>query len=205
MAFPNPKKTGKKMPTKGGKKCGYFLVALMAVALCASVGAQDVVKTVTTTTTLEESGQSLILMTSGFTDNKFKSFGGGFKIGGQMTVNEAKDEWVRVIYAQFNVGADPIQALELSALQDYYVGSKWKLYLMLAGTTYIGGDNNGTDFSAGFGLSRRVWTAKDASATHIPFGVDLYGEMIFTEGSGQPSGSFAQINLGIKLNKASKK
>jgi hypothetical protein len=44
MAFPNPKKTGKKMPPKGGKKCGYFLVALLALALCSSVVAQDTTK-----------------------------------------------------------------------------------------------------------------------------------------------------------------
>lgn len=169
-----------------------ILTCLIALALPMVSQAQ--------TTKLQETGTSLILMNSVFTDSKLKDFSGGIKIGTILPLDKDKGLFLRTCYSRFNFGPNnQMSSVEVTALSDWYIGHLWKLYALMGGNAYTGGDNNGTDLIAGIGLSRRIWT--EPLSTGIPAGLDLYGEISFTDATGQTIESFAQLNFGVKFNK----
>lgn len=186
------------------------LAALLcaAMGIVASVSAQSMMVTDTITRTrLEESGTSLVLMTSAFTDSKFEDFSGGLKLGGILPFDDGHTIFVRVIYSRINFGKnkEDLESLQGTMLMDWYLGSKWKFYATVGADKYLSGPNSGADFAAGVGLSRRIWTDQEPILSLIPASFDLYGELMLTDATKQETGTFVQLNVGLKFNKAGKK
>lgn len=198
----NTKMTKTMKKPKGGKcPSRALIVALFVAMLAMPTFAQVSTDPQPPSGKLQESGTSLVLMGSTFTNDKFKSVSGGIKFGGILPLLPDQGIYLRTVYSRFNFGKDSAMSnIETQALSDWYLGKKWKLYVMLGGATYTGGENGGTDFIAGVGASRRIWTAAYEVGA-ISAGLDVYGEISFTDATGQNTGSFAQLNIGLKFNK----
>ncbi|HET6455551.1 MAG TPA: hypothetical protein VFI02_14190 [Armatimonadota bacterium] len=134
------------------------------------------------------------------------SWGAGAKIGVIVPLDAGRGLSLRIGYGQVHFGpADPVHVLEPSALLSWYAGKKWDFYVHFGAETYVeGGEGmSGTDLVAGFGASRVVWTDSDPSWA-IPAQLSLFGEVVFAEADEQPTGSYAQINIGATFTKPQK-
>lgn len=173
-----------------------LLIALVAGLLAATAFTQTV--------PLKESGTSLYAMASGWGVNNFKEVGAGLNVGFITSIDKDRGIFLRVGYSSLNFGVDRgglTQSVQAMPGLTWYVGKKWVVWVSGGLAGYTTGENSGADALGGIGFSRRIWTSDDATKL-VPANLDLFAEVLFTDGGGQPTGSFGQINFGIKLGKA---
>ena len=151
---------------------------------------------------LKQSPTQAVFMGSGWNDNSFsESMDFGLKAGLQTALDEDKGIWIRVLYSQWQLRpSQTTQAFTTSILTDWYVGKKWTYYMDFGGESYVDGPLTGTDLFAGMGVTRRIWT-DSRPGYDIPAHVDLFGEIKFADGSGQVTGSYVQLNVGVKFGR----
>lgn len=160
---------------------------------------------------VQSSPSQLVFMGSGWTDDSFSAgMNGGLKFGALIPLDKGRGLWLRPTYSRWNLqrveaevgnGEDDSHSFGVTAIMDYYVGKKWSIYLTLIGAeTYTDGPLQGTDLFTGLGTYRRLWTAGDNDDL-IPAHLDFFGEVIFADGSGQFSGNYLQLNIGLKFGR----
>ncbi|MCK5641240.1 MAG: hypothetical protein KAJ19_10595 [Gammaproteobacteria bacterium] len=151
-----------------------------------------------------ESPTQLVLMGSGWSDNNFsQTMDFGFKTGIQTSLDADKGMWFRATYSRWNLKPqETTHAMSVSTLMDWYVAPKWSFYLQFGGEVYIDGALQGLDMFTGFGVSWRLWTAKEIAT--IPAHFNLFSEIVFADGSGQFSGDYVQLNLGLRFGRSVK-
>ncbi len=181
-----------------------ILAALLLLPL--SINAQE----------LQESSTQIVLMGSAWSDDGLvRDFDAGFKFGVQMPLDLDRGLWLRVSYAEWNITgvdksllpdpeADPsanARSFGITMLMDWAIGKKWKFYVPVGGEMYFDGPLVDTDMFIGFGASRRILTFDKAGDMKIPAHIDGFVDITFADGSGQFSGNYIQLNLGIKIGK----
>ena len=99
-----------------------------------------------------------------------------------------------------------VQAISTSVLMDFFLGKKWKFYVDVGAQNYVSGENTNTDLFGGIGASRRIWTGDrpTANSESVPASFDAFGEISLTDADGNATGSYAQLNFGVKFNQARK-
>lgn len=169
-----------------------LLILLVALILPVLLQAQE----------LKQSPTQAVFMGSAWNDNSFSAQTDfGLKAGLQTALDQGKGIWIRVLYAQWQLRpSQTTQAFTTSILTDWYIGKKWTFYIDFGGESYVDGPLTGTDLFAGVGTTRRVWT-DNRPGYDIPAHLDLFGEIKFADGSGQITGSYVQINMGIKFGR----
>lgn len=186
---------------KGGRKGGMggrailavFMVLMMLIAL--PVAAQQPVY-------LQNSGTSAFLMATGWTEQPFEKFEGGFRAGLILPLDRDRGLSLRTAYQSLNIiGGEDVRSIEVMPTLTWYVGTKWEFYLTGGLTGYVDGDNTGFDGTGGFGVARRFWTQLPGTSV-IPASADVFAELSFTDAGGQPTGGLAQLSIGIRFNKA---
>ena len=133
-----------------------------------------------------------------------ETWGAGMKVGIITPLDSDKGLSLRVGYSKIHFGpSEPIDVFEPSALMSWYVGKKWDIYALVGAEAYIkGGEGmSGTDFIMGLGGSRIIWTDSD-SKLPIPAQAKIFAEIILADADEQPTGSYAQVNIGFSFTKA---
>lgn len=130
------------------------------------------------------------------------TWSGGFKIGTLVSIDSEKGMFLRTMFTRSSYGPseDDIESISISVLSEWYLGKKFGFYATFGGDTYVSGDFSGTDPFLGFGLTKPVWTDSDASFK-IPAQIDLFFELNFQDGAGQPTGGYNQVNFGLIFSK----
>lgn len=168
----------------------FVLLLIPVVALSATAGQ------------LQSSGTSAFCMVSGWSQQPFDKFDSGIRAGLILPLDKEKGLSLRTAYQSLSIsGSDRIQSVEVMPLLSWYIGTKYEFYLTGGITGYVGGENSGIDGTGGFGVARRIWT-QPAGTSLIPASLDLFGEISFTDASGQPSGGLGQLSIGLRFNKA---
>ena len=159
---------------------------------------------------LRQSPMQFVAMFSGWTDNTFSSgVDAGFKAGFQTPLDHGRGLWVRTMYDKWRLHPVPegenstSQSISMTVLWDWYIGKKWDIYFEMGPDFYLDGPLTGTDWGGGIGASRRFWTGNQENVTVQPH-FDIFTEVSFKDGSGQFSGDYLQLNLGVKFGTAAK-
>lgn len=151
---------------------------------------------------LVESPVQGILAFSGWSDDGISDgFNGGVIVGLQVPIASQRGMHLRVGYKQWNIRPQGTnKGFGVSVLSDWYLGKQLTFYVMPGADTHIEGPLEGTDFFFGAGASRRLWTSNEdyyTTQAHL----DVFAEIILDDGSGQFSGNYIQLNVGIKFGR----
>ncbi len=151
---------------------------------------------------LTESPVQGILAFSGWSDDGVSDgFSGGVNMGIQVPIATQKGMWLRTTYKQWNIKPQGTnKSFGVSILSHWYLGKRMNFYVMPGADSHVDGPLTGTDFFFGAGASRRIWTSEEAYYTTQAH-VDVFAEVILDDGSGQFSGNYIQVNVGIKFGR----
>lgn len=173
----------------------YLILALVAIAVLLPFSA-------TVGQGLPESPVQGILAFSAWSDDAVSDgFNGGVNMGVQVPIATQRGMWLRLTYKQWNIKPQGTnKGFGVSILSDWYMGKKLTFYVMPGADSHIEGPLEGTDFFFGMGATRRLWTSNEAfysTQAHL----DVFAEVIMNDGSGQFSGNYIQLNVGIKFGR----
>ena len=151
---------------------------------------------------LAESPVQGILCFSGWSDDGISDgFSGGVNMGIQVPIATQRGMWLRTTYKQWNIKPQGTnKSFGISILSNWYMGKKWTFYVMPGADSHVDGPLTGTDFFFGAGAHRRIWTSNEpyySTQGHL----DAFAEIILDDGSGQFSGNYIQLNVGIKFGR----
>lgn len=132
------------------------------------------------------------------TNDGFKSVDGGARVGFITPLDASRDMYIRIVGGSVNLGEGDITTIQAVLMMKWYLGKKWDLWWTIGGDSYVGGDNKGTDLITGLGASRKLATLnKEWSEPAVLRG---FFEMSFTDASGQSTGRYGQINIGLAFS-----
>jgi len=138
---------------------------------------------------------------STFDDFKHTDFGG--RLGFQIPFDSDRGMTLRMVYSHIDLGESKMTTIAPTMLWEWYLGKKWDIWWTLGGEAYLDGPNEGFDYVTGFGVSRKIATInKDWPS---PASLEGFGEITFTDASGEATGSYAKLNLGVVFSPGSSK
>lgn len=151
---------------------------------------------------LVESPVQGVLAFSGWSDDGISDgFNGGLNMGIQVPIATQRGMWLRTTYKQWNIKPQGTnKSFGVSVISTWYMGKRLNWYIMPGADSHIDGPLTGTDFFFGTGVFRRLWTSNEdyyLTQAHL----DAFAEIILDDGSGQFSGNYIQLNVGIKFGR----
>lgn len=175
------------------KKLLIILLVALVIPVTCTLQAQEI----------KQSPTQLVLMASAWNDRQFSQPTElGMKLGVQTAIDGERGLWLRMLYAKWELQeSQTTQSLSPSVMMDWYAGKRWTVYVDVGSEIYVDGNLDGSDPFAGVGASRRLWT-DTREGFKIPAHLDVFGEMRFADGSGQITGSYVQINIGVKFGRS---
>jgi len=136
---------------------------------------------------------------SGWTFDKGKTYDAGFKVGGEVLLQDSKGLSVRTLYTKYELTDVDKQAIEVSTLMKWYAGKRWTFYTNGGAEFILSGVEDDVVPIYGFGASRIIWTEKDFAGT-IPASCSIFGELFL--GDGTDITSHAQVNIGLTFTRS---
>ena len=132
------------------------------------------------------------------TNDGFESINGGARFGFITPFDQGRDMYLRIVGGSVNLGESDISTIQAVMMMKWYIGKRWDVWWTIGGDSYIGGDNRGTDMITGLGVSRKVATLNKGWSQ--PTVLRGFFEMSFTDASGQSTGKYGQINIGVAFS-----
>lgn len=123
----------------------------------------------------------------------------GLKLGTIVPLDGGKNMYLRTLYSRWNFRPNsPIQSIKINLLVEYWLGKGWWVYGLGGGDFFVGGDNKGGDWSGGFGGAKTILTVHNDQKVQDGR-LDVFADIDFTDASGQVTGSYFQLNFGVKF------
>lgn len=140
-----------------------------------------------------------------WTDDGFSKAGGGFQTGVTFSLDESKGLYGRALYHQFNIGAKPVQSVNVAVILKYSLGKNYSIYFNVGGEDYMGAELNSA-IVFGFGGHKVIWTGGAGENTILPWTIKLFGETDFANNDPEiPDGDTFRLFFGLIFTPTVKK
>ncbi len=128
--------------------------------------------------TLKAENAGYVISGGVWTDDGFEKTGGGFLTGVTFSLDESRGLYGRALYHKFNIGAKPVQTVNLTALLKYKLGKRYSLYFNVGAEEYMTEDVE-TTIVGGVGLEKTIWSGPLGEDIHAPWSMRLFAEVDF--------------------------